>query len=269
MEIRHPIVAGMFYYASPEHLKEQLTKFFSKAKVKENFKLVIAPHAGYDYSGLTACHAINSLEPISNFIILGPNHTGLGKEFAISSAGIWHTPLGDCEINSEIASKLKECKFLQEDKYAHLQEHSIEVQLPFLQYKFKSFKFVPVCIMNLDYSLEFLEKCESVGKEIAKLIKTEPIGVIASSDFSHYLPINIAKEKDNKAIEKIKNLDIKGFFKTLEEINASVCGYGPIAIAMTVAKELNLAPKIIHNSSSGDVVGDFDSVVTYYAIGFR
>jgi hypothetical protein len=267
-QTRQPVVAGMFYFLDSGNLNRQLSGFFSKAKTEIACNCVISPHAGYEYSGLTATYAISSLKLVNDFIILGPNHTGLGSEFSIMSDGVWETPLGKCRINKAIATELKKCKILEEDINAHLEEHSIEVQLPFLQYRFKEFSFVPICIMNIDYSHKFLEKCELLGRYIVDLIKKDNIGVIASTDFSHFLPLDIARDKDEKAIKKIEKLDLKGFFKTLEETSASICGYGPIAVLISVAKTLSLKPQIIHQSSSGDASGDFGSVVTYYAIGF-
>ncbi len=265
---RKPVVAGMFYNLDPHHLAVQVEELFSGVEAGKNFKLVVSPHAGYPYSGKTAAHAIGALERTGNYIILGPNHTGLGSPFSVMSSGSWSTPMGDCRIDSGLADKLKECRCLTEDTLAHSQEHSIEVQLPFLQYKFKNFGFVPVCITNLGYSDDFMKKCGELGKTVAKIVKAGNTRVIASSDFSHYLPLEIADKKDGAALEQILKLDVPGFFKTLEELDASVCGFGPIAVVMAAARELGLKPELINKSSSGDETGDYGSVVTYYAIGF-
>jgi hypothetical protein len=267
--VRHPVVAGTFYHLDRENLEEQLEGFFSSIETKPDCIGAVSPHAGYMYSGKTAAVAVSSLKKADKFIILGPNHTGLGAEFSIMPEGVWRTPLGECVIDREMASDIKKCGVVGEDSLAHLQEHSIEVQLPFLQHRFGDVRFVPVSIMNVDYSGSFLKKCVTLGERIAELNKKDGnIGVVASSDFSHYLPLDIAAEKDKRAIEMIKKLDVKGFFQALEEINASVCGYGPIAVLMVVAKKLGLRVKVIDSSSSGDATGDFGSVVTYYAIGF-
>jgi hypothetical protein len=269
MMIRRPIVAGSFYYFDKDNLTKQLDSLFLGVPKNPACKAVVSPHAGYTYSGKTAAYAISSLKPFKDFIILGPNHTGIGEEFSIMSSGKWQTPLGFCEINSEIAEKLKECKFLVEDRFAHVEEHSIEVQLPFLQYRFKHFQFVPICVMNASYSHEFMEKCRELGELIAKMIRYKDIGLIASSDFSHYLPRDVAKEKDDAAIKAIKNLSMEDFFDVLSNTNASICGFGPIAVVMAAAKRLKLKPKIIHKSDSGNVTGDVSNVVSYYAIGFE
>lgn len=269
METRYPAVAGMFYFGDSGNLKKQLDKLFSDSK-PGNYTCVVSPHAGYEYSGRTAALAIGSLKPGKKFIILGPNHTGMGSEFSVMSRGKWITPLGDCSIDSSLANELKSCKILEEDTFAHEREHSIEVQLPFLQHKFPRFQFVPITIMGMGYSDEFLKRCEVLGKAIAKAMKADPdIRMIASSDFSHYLPAESAKEKDEKATERIKKLDPGGFFETLRETDASVCGYAPIAVLLFTARELGLKKvNIIDYTTSGEKTGDMRSVVSYSAIGF-
>jgi AmmeMemoRadiSam system protein B len=268
---RRPVVAGMFYNQNPRQLQKEIEQLFSGVKPREagkSFRMVVSPHAGYLYSGKTAAHAIGSLEEAKSYIVLGPNHSGFGPPFSIMSSGSWSTPLGSCRIDPGLAERLKECDLLTEDRDAHSQEHSIEVQLPFMQCRFKEFSFVPICIMNLGYSDDFLEDCKKLGNAVARIVKAGDVGVVTSSDFSHYLPLEMADKKDGAAVSRILKLDIAGFFRTLKEENASVCGFGPIAVAMAAAKELGLKPELIDKSSSGDETGDYGSVVTYYAIGF-
>lgn len=262
-----PLVAGMFYPAEKKTLLEILGNFFKKAETeKQNCKIVISPHAGYVYSGQTAAHAIGALGNFKKFIVLGPNHYGIGPEFAIMGKGTWATPLGEIKIDAELGGKIQ-CGFLKEGEEAFEREHSIEVQLPFLQYWFKEVTLVPVLIQNRDYSEGFRKKCETLGKAVAKTLDRET-GLVASSDFSHYLPRKIAQEKDRMAIERIKSLDTKAFFRILENIDASVCGYGPICAAMVIAKELGLKAKVLHSSDSGEKTGE-NEVVAYHAIGFE
>lgn len=268
-KIRRPVVSGTFYPFSKASLDRMLSRLFDGVP-RNNFVFVVSPHAGYEYSGRTAAFAISSLKSAKNFIILGPNHNAIGHEFAIVSSGSWETPLGNADIDTSLAKELLKCDVLIEDELGHAHEHSIEVQLPFLKRLFAGFKFVPISIFNIDYSSEFLSQCETLGKQIAKTIRGKNIGVIASSDFSHYLPAKIADSKDAKAIEMIKKLDPKGFFETLEEIDASVCGYGPIAVLMYAAKNLGMkSVEVVNHTNSGDGTGDYSSVVAYYAIGFR
>lgn len=269
METRYPAVAGMFYYSDPVSLGRHLENLFSGTR-KDDYLCVVSPHAGYEYSGKTAASAINSMRPGKRFIILGPNHTGFGSEFSVMSRGSWRTPLGDCRIDPKLAGELMKCRILEEDLYAHEREHSIEVQLPFLQHRFKRFTFVPITIMGMGYSDEFLRRCEILGNAIAKAIKSGPdVRVIASSDFSHYVSAKSAKEKDEKAMKSIMELDAGGFFRTLRDIDASVCGYAPIAVLLTAAKSLGLERvKLIDYTTSGERTGDTRSVVSYSAIGF-
>ena len=268
MDIRKPVVSGVFYESEPNDLKNSIEEMFKNTK-SLNVLGVVSPHAGYVYSGRTSAFSIASLKPSRRFLILGPNHNLLGNEFSVSK-GIWETPLGEAKIDEELANELLKNNLIEDDPVAHAHEHSIEVQIPFLQEKFGNFTFVPLSVANQDYSNRFLKKCESVAKTVSSLLKKHDFRIIASSDFSHYLPQKDADEKDRKAIEMIKNLDIRGFFNTLERVDASVCGYGPIVILMSVAKEMGWKNiEIIDHSSSGDVNGDFSSVVSYYSIGFR
>jgi len=270
MELRRPIVSGTFYPSEKNKLSSQLSGLFSQANAKEKYRIVVSPHAGYVYSGLGAAYAIGSLRPAKTFIVLGPNHTGMGQEFSIMAEGAWRTPLGDLEIDSAAALRLKKSGGLEEDDWAHASEHSIEVQLPFLQHRFGSPKIVPICIMNSGYSEGFLARCEALGDFIGMMMKeNQHVGLVASSDFSHYVHAMSAKRVDMEYIEKIKVLDGHGFFLSLKKNRASVCGYGPIAVAIAAAKSLGLSSgELISYTNSGDVTKDFSSVVSYAAIGF-
>lgn len=273
--VRKPAVAGMFYDADAASLRQQLSSFFANAKAKPTCIGVISPHAGYVYSGRTAAWAIASLKTAKTFIILGPNHNGIGPEFSCFASGSWQTPLGKLDVDEHAAKRLAEqCKFLRADAMGHMMEHSIEVQLPFLQHRFGSFGIVPISVMNAGYGREFLGKCIELGKAIATVSRENvetlenSLGIVASSDFSHYLPKEVADKKDGMAVEKIIGLNVNGFFKTLEDIDASVCGFGPIAVLMSAARQLGLKAKLVNKSTSGDATGDYSSVVAYYAIGF-
>lgn len=268
MEPRMPAVAGLFYPLYKEELVNTLRDIFSRVRTAEqDCTAIINPHAGYPYSGLTAAYGISSLKPLSRFIILGPNHYLWGEDFAITGAAAWETPLGQARLDQGLGLELKKAG-LPLSSLAHEKEHSIEVQLPMLQYKLREFSFVPVSIMCTDYSAEFLRKCENVGRIIAGLMKDGSTGLIASSDFSHQVPLDLARERDEPALEAIKKLDPRALFKALKENSGSVCGYGPIAVLLEAARELGLKPRIIHSSSSADTTGDKRSVVTYHSVGF-
>jgi len=275
MIVRPPAVAGMFYNLNSEMLKKQIKSCFDHKlgpkKIKEEkFIATVVPHAGYPYSGPVAAWTYSKI-PKSNYIILGPNHSGFGSRFGVMREGVWKTPLGSANIEDETAKKLLEnCQLLEYDILSHEPEHSIEVQLPFLQYRFgENFKFVPICIMNEFPSFDFLEECRVVGKSIAKIIKggKKKWVVIASSDFSHYIPYEDAYSTDNYVIDAILKLDEKDFFLRLQERNASVCGFGPIAIAIIVSKELGAKKsELLKYATSGDITGDRGAVVGYGSI---
>jgi len=277
MIVRQPAVAGMFYHLNPEMLRKQIKNCFDHKlgpkKIKEEkFIATVVPHAGYPYSGPIAAWSYSKI-PKCNYIILGPNHRVFASRFGVMREGEWKTPLGSANIDKEVAKKLIESNpLLEYDIISHESEHSIEVQLPFLQYRFKDdFKFVPICIINEFPSFDFLEECKAVGKIIANVIKKERKKwiVIASSDFSHYIPYEDAFSTDNYIIEPILKLNEKDFFLRIQERNASVCGFGPIAIAMMVAKELGSKKgTLLKYATSGDVTGDKGAVVGYSSIIF-
>jgi len=270
--IRPPVAAGNFYNLNPELLKKQIDRCFKhklgpKSMKKQKFVAAVVPHAGYEYSGPIAAWVYSRVEK-TNYIILGPNHSGMGLRFAIMRNGLWKTPLGEIVIKEDVAGKLIEkCKLLEYDVMAHEKEHSIEVQLPFLQYRFgNDFKFIPISIMNEFPDDTLLESCKLVGKVIAEVIKKDKGSwtIIASSDFSHYIPQKMANKTDKYVIKAILKLDEKDFFARINERNASVCGFGPIAVAMVAAKELGAKKgELLKYATSGDVIEDFGSVVGY------
>jgi hypothetical protein len=237
---------------------------------EEKFIASIVPHAGYPYSGPVAAWTYSKI-PKCNYIILGPNHSGFGSRFGVMREGVWKTPLGSANIDDTTAKKLIEnCPLLEYDILSHESEHSIEVQLPFLQYLFgENFKFIPICVMNEFPSFDFLEECRVVGKSIAKVLKKEKKKwiVITSSDFSHYIPYDFAYSTDKYVIDAILKLDEKDFFARIQEKNASVCGFGPIAITIIAAKELGAKKgELLKYATSGDLTEDRSAVVGYGSI---
>ncbi|MCK4649531.1 AmmeMemoRadiSam system protein B, partial [bacterium] len=196
------------------------------------------------------------------FVILGPNHTGAGRPCAIMTKGSWQTPLGEVEIDSDLASKiLANSKNLKEDEKAHSYEHSIEVQLPFLQYLGKDFKFVPICLSHLD-----LETCQDIGKAIAKAIKEDKkkVVIIASSDLTHYEPQEEANRKDKVALDAVIKLDPGELVSKVEELRISMCGVIPTTIMLIASKESGATKgELVKYMTSGDVIGDYRQVVGY------
>ncbi|HEW63656.1 AmmeMemoRadiSam system protein B [Fervidicoccus fontis] len=280
--VRDPVVAGEFYELRKEKLLEQIRwaflhsigpgkeAIFSNSITKNNFGY-IAPHAGYIYSGPVAAHTYYNIsleKKPDTFIIIGPNHTGLGAQVSLAPWKQWRTPLGLINVDIELRDYLiTKSKVLVPDYNAHLYEHSIEVQLPFLQYIFqKDFQILPIVLMR-----QTPKVVEKIAEEL--LDATEHLGrdftIIASSDMSHYEPYDVAKRKDLKAFEMIKKRDINLFYNYLETENVSMCGPGGVMILMTISKMKNgREPEILKYATSGDLTGDKDAVVGYLSAKF-
>jgi hypothetical protein len=216
------------------------------------------------YSGHVAGAVFGRLPKRSTYIILCPNHTGRGAPLAIMSSGEWLTPLGRVPIDSALARVLRRsCHLLMEDAEAHEDEHSLEVQLPFLQRSVGEFKFVPIAVGVGGYS-----GLESLGHSIAKAVgPTGAVMIIASSDMNHYEPDSLTRQKDRKAIDKILALDPPGLYEVLRHEDISMCGYGPTIAMLTAAKDLGAQrAELIKYATSADTSGDRDAVVGYAGI---
>ena len=263
--IRAPTVSGTFYPASPSQLKAMIEGMVDEKAVKEEVIGLISPHAGYIYSGPVAGAVISKIKFKDTFIILGPNHTGIGKPCSIMTEGIWKTPLGEVEIDSELGKQiLATSSYLQEDSVAHQQEHSIEVQLPFLQYFKSDIRIVPII---LAYSSGATYK--EIGKEIAKAVKNlkRKVVIIASTDMTHYEPQESAQRKDTQAIEAILDLNEDELLKRVDELNISMCGCAPVVSLISAAKELGAkGAELVKYQTSGDTSGDYSAVVGYAGI---
>jgi AmmeMemoRadiSam system protein B len=280
LKLRYPTVAGSWYAGTPNGLRKQIEQLFthrlgpgSLPSVVEdgprNIVGLVVPHAGYMASGPIAAHAYHHLaEDGKNkvVVIFGPNHTGLGSALATINEGSWRTPLGDVEIDTETANKiLHACNIVDVDDRAHVYEHSIELQLPFLQYIYGSeFKFVPICFMMQD-----LESSREVGKAVASALKGKNGLVIASSDMTHYESQERAEKKDKMAIDAALEMDEEKYYHTVETYGISTCGYGPVMAAITAAKGLGAKKaELLSYKTSGDVLGDHSAVVGYASIAF-
>ena len=281
MQVRRPTQAGSFYAGDAEGLKRQVESCFlhefgpgklPKVDVNGPRKIVglVCPHAGYTYSGPIAANAYSELaldgKP-DTVVVLGPNHTGYGSALSLMDEGVWRTPLGDVEVDTLVAHALvRETQLLDVDEMAHRFEHSIEVQLPFLQYLYgNGFKFVPICFQLQDYA-----SAEEIGNALVKVLAKRNAIIIASSDFTHYEPQVNAEKKDLTALEAVKAMNAKKFLSIIEEQNVTACGYGPIATTITATKGL-LAKEaqLLRYKTSGDITGDKSSVVGYAAVSFR
>lgn len=267
MRIRKPAVAGQFYSADPQRLKSEIEALVDKKAKKQNAIACMLPHAGYMYSGAVACATVSHINLKDNIIIFGPNHTGCGQPFSIMTSGTWLTPLGGIDINSELASEiLSNSKHLQDDPSAHAEEHSLEVELPILQYFKPVFQIVPVVLLTDEINI-----IQEIGKEVATTIKRYNIAdscmIVASSDMTHYEPQGIARKKDNEAIQAILELDGEKLLTKVVNMNISMCGYAPVIAMLSAAKELGAKKaQLIKYQTSGDVTHDTESVVGYAGI---
>ena len=280
--IRRPTVAGQFYESDAEALRAQIKSCFLSSlgprKLPEvnrhihprSIVGVVCPHAGYVYSGAVAATAYYDLAldgTPDTVVVLGPNHTGYGSALSLMREGIWRTPLGDVEVDGEVADGvLKETSVVDVDELAHRYEHSIEVQLPFLQYLYgKAFKLVPICFLMQDYA-----SAVEVGRALVEALDAKNAVVVASSDMTHYEPAKNAAAKDHEALRAITDMDTKRFYETIETQNITACGYAPITALITYAKGINAKEaKVLSYHNSGDVSGDYSSVVGYAAVSFR
>ena len=271
--MRYPAVAGQFYEAEPRALGMQIDGCYrhrlgpgEKPAVAKGgprtLKGLVVPHAGYVYSGPIAAHAYAALARDglpATFVILGPNHTGLGAAQALGTHD-WETPLGIARCDRDLGARMMKGPIM-DDIIAHRHEHSIEVQLPFLQDLTPDVTFVPICI-----GIQELEDVVEVGKIVRDAIKGEDVVVLASTDFSHYIPKDEAARRDRLAIEKILTFDVDGFYRTIKTHDISMCGYGPVIAMMTAIGSAR--PEFIAYGSSGDVAPMRD-VVGYAAIAMR
>ncbi len=263
--IRQPVVAGQFYPGSASQLEAMIETLVDEKAEKQDVIGLVSPHAGYIYSGPVAGAVISRIKFKDTFIIIGPNHSGKGKPLSIMTQGKWKTPLGEVEIDSELGKQiLATSTHLQEDDIAHQYEHSIEVQIPFLQYFKSDFRIVPII---LGYAGG--DTYKEIGREIAKAVRelNREVVIIASSDMTHYEPQESAQKKDTQAINAILDLDEDELLRRVEELNISMCGYAPTTSLISAAKELGAkSAELVKYQTSGDTTGDYSAVVGYAGI---
>ena len=275
--IRNPVVSGQFYQSDPNELSQFIKNCFmhkfgpgKKFPTLESKKIygVICPHAGYMYSGPSAAHSYYAIssQNIDLAVIIGPNHWGIGSDIATISDGQWKTPLGLIEIDSDAASHLLEItENIDDDFFSHSKDHSIEVQIPMLQTIFpEKLKILPIILGRQDIDI-----AKEIGTAIANISKNRKVVVIGSSDFTHYEENTFAHEQDNTLIETILKLDVKEFYSVLQDRKISACGYGAIASSMIACEKLGAVKgELLTYATSGDIVGDKESVVGYGSIKF-
>ena len=264
---RQAAVAGYFYPGEKSRLEKELKELLPAAKQKAPAIAVVAPHAGYMYSGAVAGEVYASLDLPETFIILCPNHTGSGSDFDLWSEGNWFTPLGPARVDDELCTQLRQnFPGAVVDGRAHRKEHSLEVQLPFLQYLKGDISFVPLCIRGWIY-----EDLEELGHAISKIVDSSDrrILIIASSDMTHYESAESARQKDHWAIQQMEQINPRGLYDTVHRHKISMCGYLPATVAMIAAKDLGATSgRLVKYANSGDVTGDHLSVVGYAGLIF-
>jgi len=265
--IREPAVAGSFYTSNPAALTKQIKEFLSAVpakKVDGEIIALISPHAGYIYSGQIAAYAYKLLadRPLNRVLVIAPSHHVYFRGASVYSQGAFRTPLGLIPVDEDLCQKIiNSSPVISFYPEAHLQEHSLEVQLPFLQTVLKDFKLVPVVMGEQN-----LENCRTLSDAIFRVIKGEKILLIASTDLSHFYSYNDAVMLDNRVIERIKNFDIQGLARDISEGKSEACGAGPVITTMLLAQKMGANKSLILKyANSGDVTRDKSRVVGYLA----
>lgn len=278
MPIRPPAVAGSFYPSSPELLRKQIEQCFRgdlgpgeiptvSDRPLQSVVGLVCPHAGYIYSGYAAAHSFASLARDGRpdtVILIGPNHRGLGQPISIFSKGIWHTPLGAVAVDEQLARELvAQNSKLSDDPTAHRGEHSLEVQLPFLQYLYgDSFRIVPVAVYLVGRAA-----MEALGSALSAVLPGRNTVVIASTDFTHYESQESAKRKDSEALRNILDLNPDGLVRTVELLDVTMCGVAPVVAMLTAARAVGARRAVLNTYyTSGDVTGDTSEVVGYASV---
>jgi AmmeMemoRadiSam system protein B len=274
LSVRRPYVAGSFYPRDPKRLRADVEASFThplgpgrlpgKGEKPRTIKAIVCPHAGYMYSGHVAAFsylALSEEKAPDTAIILCPNHTGLGSAVSIMGEGSWETPLGCLKIDEETSQAIfKASGMVDLDETAHTYEHSIEVQLPFLQYLYGSnISIVPICMGFQD-----LETSRNVGEAIAEAAKRRNTIVIASTDMTHQESQASATRKDRLVLDAVEKLDEEGVQEAVRRNRMTMCGYGPVSAALVASKLLGAdRGEILSYHTSGDITGDLGAVVGY------
>jgi len=267
LAIRTPAVAGRFYPGDADELLREVREYASAAEAPARIAAIgcVAPHAGYIYSGGVAGAVYSHLEIPEACVILCPNHTGKGRPLAVMANTTWQTPLGDVPADADLGARLlRRFPELQEDSAAHRGEHAIEVQVPFLQSQQPELRIVPIVVGTRDF-----EVLRGLGEALADVISEgkDNVLIVASSDMNHYESDAITRVKDRKAIERVLALDARGLWDVVMNEDISMCGFGPTIVMLASAKLLGAtAATLVKYATSGEVSGDYESVVGYAGI---
>jgi AmmeMemoRadiSam system protein B len=268
--LRTPAVAGRFYPGRADELLRDVREYTSPGKTPVEAGRIaaigcVAPHAGYMYSGGVAGAVYARLEIPEHCVILCPNHTGKGRPLSIMANTTWQTPLGEVAADAEMGARLlRRFAALEEDSAAHRAEHAIEVQLPFLQTRQPGLNIVPIAVGTSDFNV-----LRGLGEALGDVIDGRDVKVliVASSDMNHYESDAVTRVKDHKAIERVLAMDARGLWEVVMNEDISMCGFGPTIVMLTAAKLLGAtAATLVKYATSGEVSGDYESVVGYAGI---
>jgi len=263
--VRQPAVAGQFYTASGKELEAELASLVVPAEARETVIGIVAPHAGYMYSGAVAGAVYGRIAVPRAVIVLGPNHHGVGARAALYPDGEWLTPLGIVAMESRLAALVRiHASLVEEDSTAHHYEHSLEVQVPFLQYVRPDVSIVPLCLGFGDFA-----SCRALGEGLARAIREfgKEVLIVASSDMTHYESARAARVKDEQAIREMLALNPEGLLKVCRGERITMCGVIPATVMLVAALELGATKaELVKYATSGDVTGDDRQVVAYAAL---
>ena len=262
---RSPAVAGQFYPGRPDALRQTLRELVPLCSAPQTAIGVMLPHAGYIYSGAIAGETFSRVRIPSRVVVIGPNHRGVGHPAAVFPAGSWTTPLGEAAIDAELARRLlTECPGLQADTAAHRFEHSLEVQVPFLQFLNPDADIVPICLGHLPLP-NLLALGKSLGRSLAR--SGEDVLLVASSDMTHYEPAEVARRQDRLALDRVLALDAEGLYRVVCEKKISMCGFMPTALMLAAAVEMGATTaSLVRYGNSGETTGDPSEVVGYAGV---
>ncbi|NPB06236.1 MAG: AmmeMemoRadiSam system protein B [Aquificae bacterium] len=266
MSVRRPAVAGTFYPASPEELIKLMDLLCGEEPPKKiKAKAILVPHAGYVYSGRTACEVYKRVEIPPEVVLLGPNHTGYGAPISVYGGDAWETPFGVVEIDKELREEVLKYPYARADELAHLYEHSLEVQVPFLQrYAKQPFKILPIVLAFLEY-----EVARDFGRFLGSILKERDALIVISTDMSHYVSAEEARKKDEILIAAMERLNTEELYFKALQYNISMCGVVPAVVGIEAAKVMGAKRGIVVDySNSGDVTGDYSQVVAYLGMIF-
>ncbi len=260
--VREPAVAGRFYVAEPGALGSEVDRFLGPQVAPAPAIGLVAPHAGYVYSGAIAGSVYARVDVPPRVIVLGPNHTGVGARAALWPGGAWRTPLGEVPVDPALTSALAASPLVRADALAHVREHALEVQVPFLQRRRPEVAIGALCLAHLSFG-----DCATLGATVADAARASGALIVASSDMTHYEPAEAARRRDRLAIDRILALDPEGLYDVVHREEISMCGIIPATVMLVAARFLGATrAELVRYGHSGEVSGDDDQVVGYAGI---